>query len=71
MKMIEAYETSDNKIFNNVADAKEHEENLMFTMRIKQIIDKADLPYNGAEIIENFIEDNKHILALAFLPVVG
>ncbi len=71
MKEINAFQTSDNKIFNNVADAKEHEENLMFTMRIKQIIDKADLPYNSSEIVENFIEENKHILALAFLPVVG
>ena len=70
MKMIEAYETSDNKIFNNVADAKEHEENLMFTMRIKQIIDKADLPYNGSELIYDFIIENKAILELAFLPIV-
>ncbi len=56
MKEINAFQTSDNKIFNNVADAKEHEENLMFTMRIKQIIDKTDLPYNSSEIVENFIE---------------
>ena len=70
MKEIKAFETSDGKIFNNVADAKEHQQNVYFAERISQIIDKADLPYNGGEIIFDFLIENKAILELAFLPTV-
>tara|TARA_R110002110_G_scaffold414662_2_gene645495 strand:+ start:1040 stop:1255 length:216 start_codon:yes stop_codon:yes gene_type:complete len=71
MKEIKAFETSDGKIFSNIADAKEHQQNVYFEKRILQIIDKADLPYNGGEIIFDFLMENKAILELAFLPVVG
>jgi len=70
MKNINAFQTTDGKIFENINDAKEHQQNVYFSERIKQIVDKADLPYNGSEIIYDFIIENKAMLELAFLPIV-
>lgn len=73
METIEAYKTSDGKIFENEFDAMQHEKHINFIMNVAALIEKSDIAYDeNRKMVKDFIVENFDNLKVIFdIYVVG